>query len=124
MLFRLHVLLRKQLYLRKIFMTQDSQNIQPVIRRLSSRVSMSLFLAFVLLASQAIVLQHSHADDFSHQVDCSVCIEQSKNLDALPTAVSLPSVVQGGKDVSSDPIAIVSNSPSNIRSRGPPLAHS
>jgi hypothetical protein len=99
----------------------DGQNIQLVPSRKSSRFTTSLFLAFALLAAQAIVLQHSHADDSFHQVDCSVCIEQNKNLDALPTTPSLPSVVRCGIEVFSNPVSIISITPSNTLSRGPPL---
>ena len=50
----------------------------------NTRFSLALFLTLALVGAQAIVLQHDHAGYLSQHADCSICIKQSAESDALP----------------------------------------
>ena len=87
----------------------------------NTRFSLALFLTLALVGAQAIVLQHDHAGYLSQHADCSICIKQSAESDALPETDSAFDVLGQEALFSAELGSAHSETPLVTRARGPPL---
>jgi len=102
-------------------MTTNYNNFKQVFRVKNFRYSLALFLTLALFSAQTLVLQHDHDGDLSHHVDCSICVKQGGETDALTVVVGVPNVLRRAVLLAPEPILLLSVTPLVIRSRGPPL---
>lgn len=88
------------------------------------RFSAIFFFALILLSSQTLALQHHHDVDLTQHVDCSICVKQGTEFDALPVTYSVPSGVNQASISFVEPSSETFTLVLTTRSRGPPPAKS
>lgn len=101
-------------------MTIGHNSSMQVFKMKSFRFSLALFLMLVLISAQTIVLQHDHVGDLSQHADCSICIKQGAESDALPVIASVFNALGRAALFAAEPDSALSATPLVNRSRGPP----
>ncbi len=105
-------------------MTIDYNNFKQVFRAKNFRYSFALFLTLAVITAQTLVLQHDHDGDLTHHVDCSICVKQGGETDALTVVIGMPKVFRHAVIPTPELNFFLSVTPLVTRSRGPPLANS
>jgi hypothetical protein len=102
-------------------MAFGNNNFQQARKKKNFRLFVLPLFVFALLAAQALVLQHHHDGNFTHHVDCSICIKQGSESDALPITASLSQPTKRTGSILSVPYSEQPATLLTTRSRGPPL---